>query len=130
MTQSLGSELDGAILASRNRERLWFKSETNVSIGSAYVDPEIEKMGAKYRHAARVKVTTRDGRAFEKLLLDRRGSPEKPLSRAEIENKFRHVVAPCVESARTQKIVEVVARLESLERIDELIALAAAPVAA
>ena len=44
----------------------------------AYVDPEIERMGAPYRHAARVKVVARDGRTFEKMLLDRRGSPEKP----------------------------------------------------
>ena len=40
----------------------------------AYVDREIEGMGAAFRHAARMKVTTRDGRTFEKLILDRRGS--------------------------------------------------------
>jgi 2-methylcitrate dehydratase PrpD len=45
---------------------------------SAYVDTEIENMGAAFRHAARVKVTARDGRAFEKLVLHRRGSPEAP----------------------------------------------------
>jgi 2-methylcitrate dehydratase PrpD len=95
---------------------------------SAYVDPEIEKMGAKYRHAARVKLTTRDGRVFEKLLLDRRGSPENPLSRGDIERKFRHVVAPCVDSARAQKIVDAVARLETLGDLHELVALIAAPV--
>jgi 2-methylcitrate dehydratase PrpD len=96
---------------------------------SAFVDPEIEKMGAKYRHAARVKVTTRDGRTFEKLLLDRRGSPENPLSRADIEHKFRHVVAPCVEKPRAERIVETVAKLDTLETLDALIALIAAPVA-
>ena len=95
---------------------------------SAYVDPEIEKMGAKSRHAARVKVTTRGGRMFEKLLLDRRGSPENPLSREEIERKFRHVVAPCVDAARAERIVECVARLEMLEDLGELVPLIAAPV--
>jgi hypothetical protein len=37
-------------------------------------------MGAAFRHAARVKVRARDGRAWEKLLLHRRGSPEHPLA--------------------------------------------------
>ena len=45
----------------------------------ACVDREIEGMGAEFRHAARVKVRARDGRAWEKLLLHRRGSPEHPL---------------------------------------------------
>ena len=88
---------------------------------SAYVDPEIEKMGAPFRHAARVKVTTRDGRTFEKMPLDRRGSPEYPLSREDLEYKFRHVVAPCVSKARAERIVEAVRRLETLESTSELI---------
>ena len=88
---------------------------------SAYVDPEIEKMGAPFRHAARVKVTTRDGRTFEKMPLDRRGSPEYPLSREDLEYKFRHVVAPCVSKARAARIVEAVRRLETLESTSELI---------
>jgi hypothetical protein len=75
-----------------------------------------------------VKVTTRDGRAFEKLLLDRRGSPENPLSREEIERKFKYVVAPCLDQARAQKIVGAVARLEMTNALDELVALIAAPV--
>jgi 2-methylcitrate dehydratase PrpD len=94
----------------------------------AYVDPEIESMGAAYRHAARVKVTTRDARTFEKFLLDRRGSPENPLSPDEIEYKFRHVVAPCVEQGRAQQIVDLVARLETLESSSALIGLVAAAV--
>ncbi len=92
---------------------------------SAYVDPEIEKMGPAFRHAARVKVTVRDGRTFEKLLLDRRGSPENPLSREEVEDKFRHVVAPCVESTRAESIVEAVRGLEKMKSIAPLIELIA-----
>ena len=65
-----------------------------------------------HRHAARIGVTTRDGRRFEKMLLDRRGSPENPLSREELEHKFRHVVAPCVDSAHAERIVDLVRSLE------------------
>jgi 2-methylcitrate dehydratase PrpD len=97
---------------------------------SAYIDPEIEKLGAAFRHAARVKVTTRDGRSFEKFFADRRGSPENPLTREEIEYKFRHVVAPCVDKARARRILDAVARLDELAGVGELIELCAAPVSA
>src|SRR5688572_15249326 len=95
---------------------------------SARVDPEIERMGAAFRHAARVKVRTRDARTFETLLLDRRGSPENPLSPADIEFKFRHVVAPCVSETRAQRIVETVKTLEKMETMEPLVALVAAAV--
>ncbi|MES2562177.1 MAG: MmgE/PrpD family protein [Pseudomonadota bacterium] len=92
---------------------------------SAHVDPEIERMGAPARHAARVKVTTRDARSFEKMLFDRRGSPEYPLAREDIEYKFRHVVAPCVSQVRAERIIQVVRTLDTLDSTLELIELCA-----
>lgn len=97
---------------------------------SARIDPQIEGMGAAFRHAARVKVTARDGRVFERLALDRRGSPENPLAPEDIEHKFMNVVADCVDSARAARIVQLVRELERLDTLDELIALVAAPVRA
>jgi 2-methylcitrate dehydratase PrpD len=95
---------------------------------SAHVDGEIEKMGAPFRHAARVKVRARGGRSFEKLLLHRRGSPEHPLKPEEIEYKFRYVVSACVSKADVDRIVKLVASLESLDDLSELVGLIAAPV--
>ena len=94
----------------------------------AKVDPEIEAMGAPFRHASRITVKTRDGRAFEKVTLHRRGSPENPLAPAEIVEKFFAVVSPCMERGRAEKIVALVDRLETLDRLDDLIALATEPV--
>jgi 2-methylcitrate dehydratase PrpD len=94
----------------------------------AAVDPEIEAMGPVFRHASRVRVTTRDGRAFEKLSLHRRGSPENPISQREIVDKFRAVVAPCMKPAAASRIVELVDRLETLPSLGELIEAVAAPV--
>ncbi len=88
---------------------------------TAYVDPEIEQMGAAFRHAARVKVTTRDGRSFEKLLLDRRGSPENPLKPADVEYKFRHVVSTCLGAAHVEKVIALVHDLENLDSTRELL---------
>ena len=90
-------------------------------------DAEIEAMGAPFRHAARVKVSTRDGRSFEKLILHRRGSPEAPLKPQDIEYKFRHVVRSCIPEARMLRIVDLVRQLEQLENTRELLELVAAP---
>lgn len=94
---------------------------------SAYVDPEIEGMGAPFRHAARMRVRAKGGRAYEKLLLHRRGSPEHPLKPEEIDYKFRHVVSPCLSKAKTDRIVKLVDSLDRLQDLSELIALIAAP---
>jgi 2-methylcitrate dehydratase PrpD len=94
---------------------------------SAYVDPEIEAMGAAFRHAARVKVTARDGRTTEKLILHRRGSPEDPLKPEDIEYKFRHVLRSCIPEERSARILSLVKELEKAETTRELIELVAAP---
>lgn len=93
---------------------------------SAHVDPEIESMGAAFRHAARVKVTTRDGRSFEKRVLHRRGSPEAPMKPEEIVYKFRHVVKSCIPEQRMSRLLELVQRLEQLDDTRELVGLVAA----
>ncbi len=93
----------------------------------ARVDAEIEKMGAPFRHAARVKVTTRDGKQYEKLMLDRRGSPENPLKPEDIVYKFRHVVRSCLAAGRIERVIELVDKLEKLDSTSELIEIIAAP---
>ena len=80
-----------------------------------------------FRHAARVAVRTRDGRTFQELLLDRRGSPENPLSPAEIETKFRSVVGSCISTSDADRIVNLVGTLEQLPNLSPLIAAIAGP---
>jgi len=95
---------------------------------SAYVDPEIEKMGAPFRHASRVKITTRAGKVHEKLALHRRGSPENPLAPEEVIHKFRNVVAPCMSKTDAERIITTVDRCESIADINELAAIVGAAV--
>ena len=96
---------------------------------SARVDRGIEAMGAAFRHAARVSVTTRDGRTFEREILHRHGSPENPLAPADVEYKFRHVARACLSPANIDKVVQLVAKLDTLDSSSELIAILAAPTA-
>jgi 2-methylcitrate dehydratase PrpD len=96
-----------------------------ISRVSAYVDPEIEKMGAAFRHAARVRVTDKSGRVIEKFLHHRRGSPENPLKPEDIEYKFRHVVSGCLSKTNIDRAVKLVASLDKLDSTNELTSLMA-----
>ena len=96
---------------------------------TARVDREIEGMGAAFRHAARVAITTRDGRSFKREILHRRGSPENPLQPADVEYKFRHVARSCLTPANVDKVMQLVARLDKLDSTSELISILAAPTA-
>ena len=92
----------------------------------ARIDPEIEAMGAAFRHGARVQVTTRDGRRFEAELLNRRGSAENPLEPEAIDAKFRAVVRSCLEPAQIERVVQIVRNLEQISDVTELVQIMAA----
>lgn len=92
----------------------------------AHVDPEIEAMGAAFRHGARVSVTTCDGRSFRAELLNRRGSAENPLKPEDIDYKFRQVVKSCLAPAQIERVVSLARDMDKLQDIGELIAIMAA----
>ncbi|MBY0269057.1 MAG: MmgE/PrpD family protein [Burkholderiales bacterium] len=122
--------LDGAAFTEQFREARLADPQILDFIAriSAHVDPEIEKMGAPFRHASRVKITARNGRVFEKLSLHRRGSPENPLSPEEVVHKFRNVVAPCMDKAAAEKIITTVNQFETLTDIGSVMPLLGAAV--
>lgn len=94
-----------------------------ISRVNARVDPEIDAMGSAYRHASRITVRTRDGRTLWHEILNRRGSPENPLGRYDIEYKFRQVTASVLATRDIDRIVDLVSRLENLGDLRELISI-------
>jgi 2-methylcitrate dehydratase PrpD len=92
----------------------------------ARIDPEIESMGPAFRHAARVAVTTRDGRQFKHEILNRRGSPENPLSHDDVVYKFRNVVESCLSKHDIDRVIALTERLDTTEDTSELFGLLAA----
>jgi len=94
---------------------------------SARIDPEIEAMGAAFRHAARVAVRTRDGRTLKGELLNRRGSAENPLRPEDIDHKFRQVARSCLSARDIDRVVALVRDMEKVENLDELIRIMGAP---
>ncbi|MGP1613767.1 MAG: MmgE/PrpD family protein [Pollutimonas bauzanensis] len=98
-----------------------------ISRVNAYADPEIDSMGPAFRHAARVAVTTRDGRMLAQEILHRRGSPENPLDPSDVEYKFRNVVHSCLSKGDIEKTIELSSRLDRLDDIQPLLDLLSAP---
>ena len=92
----------------------------------ARIDSEIEAMGPAYRHAARVSVTTRDGRVFKHEILNRRGSPENPLSHEDVVYKFRNVVESCLSKVNIDRVIALTDRLDTTDDTSELFGLLAA----
>src|SRR5688572_6882593 len=121
--------LDGAAFVDQYREDRLRDPRILDFIGriDARVDPGIEAMGPAFRHAARVKVETRDGRALAREILHRRGSPENPLKPGDIEYKFRNVARGVLAPRRLERVIELCRTLDNQANTRELIELLAAP---
>lgn len=77
-------------------------------------DPELSA-GFPSMRAARVTITTEDGRTFEHFSPYRKGDPEAPLSDAELNDKFDELVAPVIGREPALRLRE---KLWQLDRID------------
>ena len=72
----------------------------------AEVDPEIEAMGPKARHRARLTVATKDGRCLSHEEVHRRGSPENPVTAQDLGVKFDALAASVLDADRIAEIKE------------------------
>ena len=80
------------------------------------VDPEIDALFPQQR-AARVTMTTHDGRGESFLQPTRKGDPDAPLSDAELEEKFRELAGGVIGRAHADGML---ARLWTLDRSPDL----------
>ncbi len=84
------------------------------------VDPEIEGRGPAFRHAACVSVLTTDGKSLRRDVWHRRGSPENPVSRAEVEEKFATNVDGLLGADAAERLRSLAARLDMLADVKEI----------
>jgi len=73
-----------------------------------------------------VTVTARGRQFTRRLEGGLKGSPRRPLSKGELETKFRSLVNRVVKDEQTEKLIELINRLEQLPDIDGLTRLFAA----
>lgn len=81
-------------------------------------DAELERLLP--RREAVVEVETRDGRKFSERVGNVRGTVENPMSRQEIEDKARDLIAPIFGPDRCAKLIQTVFHLEAVRNIREL----------
>jgi 2-methylcitrate dehydratase PrpD len=83
------------------------------------VDNALSKPGPD---PTRVRVMTREGKTFEKVVLVPLGSLERPMSFEDCAGKFRDC-AKNLDSERVERTIQMVGQLEQLEDIGEIITL-------
>lgn len=86
------------------------------------VDPAIDALGPPSRDKARITVETRAGARFTAERDWRPGSPEDPMSAAEIRGKLRRLAAGRWPEDRTERLIDLVDRLEDLDDVAPVIA--------
>ena len=84
------------------------------------VDPAVDR-GGHDRMVTAIRVTCTDGRIIEDRAEVFRGHPERPMTRAEIEAKFRDCAALALPEREATEAIERVWRLERLDRVTDLI---------
>ncbi|HWR16004.1 MAG TPA: MmgE/PrpD family protein [Terriglobales bacterium] len=85
-------------------------------------DPEIEKVFPALQRVV-VKITTTDGRTFEKQLDYPKGDPRNPLTDREIEEKFEALADPVMTKSAQQKLKDAVWSLEKCDSVSALMKL-------
>jgi aconitate decarboxylase len=88
-------------------------------------DPELDKGGAAKRHAVTIEATRKDGTVLSTAVEQRRGSAEHPLSRDEIERKFRGLAAIALPPSSVDEMIGLVGDLEGQDSLDRLFTLMA-----
>jgi 2-methylcitrate dehydratase PrpD len=83
-------------------------------------DPELDIGGAPKRHAVKTFARATDGRTFEQYVEQRRGSPQHPLARTEIEQKFQRTAGAALAAGAVDKLFNQVGSIESLGDMREI----------
>lgn len=79
------------------------------------------------RLSAAVAVTTTGGRRIEVRVERPRGDPERPLTEAELEEKFRILADPALGRERADQVADLISRLPDLQTMRPLVNLLRAP---
>jgi aconitate decarboxylase len=86
-------------------------------------DPELDRGGATKRHSVRIEAFRKDGSTLSTEIEQRRGSPDHPLSAADVEQKFRRLAAVVLSPRDTDEAVSLIATIECKDHLARLISL-------
>ena len=79
-------------------------------------DDELERIFPRTR-AGIVEVVTKDGRRFKERVDYATGSPENPMTKADVEEKTRSLATPVIGREKTERLIEM---CRKLDRVDDM----------
>jgi len=85
-----------------------------------YVDDELERLGYD-QVRSRIRITLKGGRVIEGRYDVARGHPEKPMSWAELSDKFRDCADLVISRKNAEEAIQLIARIEQLKSLTPLI---------
>lgn len=85
-------------------------------------DPELNKLYPE-KFPAVVTIETKDGKSYTKEVMYPGGDPMNPIPLEGLKDKFRGLVAPTFDAARTEKIIQAIDHLEDCQDLKEFTAL-------
>jgi 2-methylcitrate dehydratase PrpD len=71
------------------------------------------------KQIAKVTIHARDGRKYHKRLDYTRGSPQNPLKKEELDEKFEHLASFAISHRKTEKLRESIGKLDAIENVKE-----------
>jgi 2-methylcitrate dehydratase PrpD len=86
------------------------------------LDSEVADMGTDKMRSI-VEVELQDGKVLSRFADTARGTPEKPISKEELDEKFRDCVSLVLEVEKIGRILETIRGIEGVFGVDELTAL-------
>jgi len=87
-----------------------------------HLDPGVARMG-KEKMRSIVEVELHGGRVIERVADTARGTPEKPLTKGELDAKFRECASFVLDKDKLEKAIEMIRLLEDLSSIKKLTSL-------
>jgi 2-methylcitrate dehydratase PrpD len=84
------------------------------------LEPRYDASGGKLRVACRARVATRDGRTLEAEVLYRKGTPEDPMTQAELDRKFIELSSKSIGAQAAHEIAAAVATLDRADSVQPL----------
>jgi aconitate decarboxylase len=83
-------------------------------------DPDLDRGGAAKRHAVRIDAVRNDGSTLTAFVEQRRGGAENPLTKTEVEQKFRRLAAASLTDTAIDELIGIVSGLETQSDLKHL----------
>ena len=86
-------------------------------------DQEMDRLQNQGKWPSRVQVLTNDGHSHEAFVEYPKGSPQNPLSDAELETKFTRLSEKVLDKTKISEVIQTVKALERVKDVRQLVQL-------